>query len=167
MKKSILKVKRGMDKSLLVLSLLMLLLTVLVILYQVFSRQVLGTSPAWTEALSRVLFVWVGFLGIAYGFKAKLHIGVSIFVKQLPVSWQNGLEFFSKLLVITLGGILLYYGTTYTVLMWNSNIAGLGIPSSFLYAVLPITGFYVLLNGIELLFTKGMHQEYGMDEGRA
>ena len=44
--------------------------------------------------------------------------------------------------------------------MGNSTMAGTGLPSSALYAAIPVTGFFVLLYGIELLFVKGLHQEY-------
>lgn len=138
----------------------MLAAMIIVIIYQVFSRQFFSTTPAWSEALSRLLFVWVSFLGIAYGFKEKLHIALGLFVNMMPEKIQDIFDYFAKALVIFFGVIMIYYGWNFTVLMANNIMPGLGLPGSALYVVIPITGFYVTLYGIELLFTKGMHQDY-------
>src|SRR5690625_7757879 len=88
----------------------MLTLMVTVIIVQVFSRQVFSYTPSWSEELSRVLFVWVSFLGICYGFKEKLHIGVGLVVNLMPEKVQDAFDLFSKVLVIILGFIMIYYG---------------------------------------------------------
>ncbi|MBY7142303.1 TRAP transporter small permease [Virgibacillus sp. NKC19-3] len=163
---SVLKnVKKGLDKILLFTALIMLASMTIVIIYQVFSRQFLNHTPAWSEGASRVLFVWVAFLGMAYGFKEKLHIGVSIFVNMLPEKIQTICDIFAKLLIIGFGVLMIYYGWNFTILMNNSTLAGLGLPSSVLYASIPITGIFIVLNGIELLFVKGLHQNYEEGEG--
>ncbi|MBP1968590.1 TRAP-type C4-dicarboxylate transport system permease small subunit [Virgibacillus natechei] len=151
--------KNALDRLLLVSSLIILVVMVLVILYQVFSRQILGTAPAWTEELSRLLFVWVSFFGIAYGFKEKLHIGVGLVVNMFPEKVQDIFDYLAKALVIAFGMILIYYGWQFTVLTSSSTMPAIGWPSSVLYACMPIAGVFVTLNGIELLFRKGMHQE--------
>ncbi|MHA6253151.1 TRAP transporter small permease [Oceanobacillus sp. CAU 1775] len=157
-------IKSFLDKLLIVAALTMLAAMILVILYQVFSRQVLSSTPAWSEELSRVLFVWVAFLGIAYGFKEKLHIGVSIIADLFPEKVQTGFDILAKLTIIALGGLMIYYGIHFTSLMMNSTLPGLRLPSSILYAAIPVTGVYIVLNGIELLFVKGLHLSY-LEEG--
>lgn len=158
------KIKGFLDKLLLYVSLTLLAVMTIVIIYQVFSRQVLHSTPSWSEELSRVLFVWVAFLGVAYGFKEKLHIGVGLFVKLLPEKVQTFFEYFTKILIIGFGILILYYGWHFTTLMGNSTLPGMGVPSSVLYIVIPITGFYVMLYGIELLFVKGLYEEYDEDD---
>jgi|SRR5699024_6402732 len=157
-------IKKVLDNILITTALTMLAVMILVILYQVFSRQILNTTPAWSEELSKVLFVWVAFLGIAYGFKEKLHIGVGLIVDRLPESIQMVFDLFAKVIIIFLGGLMVYYGIHFTLLMINSTLPGLRLPSSLLYAVIPITGIYIVINGIELLFIKGLHQSY-LEEG--
>ncbi|ARK29739.1 TRAP transporter small permease [Halalkalibacter krulwichiae] len=158
--KTLKMVRDGLTRLQLGFSLILLTLMTLSIIYQVFSRQVLGTAPAWTEQLSKLLFVWVSFMGIAYGFKAKLHIGVGLFVGMLPEKLQDVFDYIAKGLIILFGVVLVYYGMEFTILMNNSTIPGLGITSSVLYAAIPVTGFFVLLYGVELLFKKGLHEKY-------
>lgn len=157
--------KKILDGFLLYISLSMLTLMVIVIIIQVFSRQFFNYTPSWSEELSRMLFVWIAFFGIAYGIKEKLHIGVTFFVNMLPDRIQDVFDYFAKVLVIGFGFLLIYYGWEFTILMSNSTLPGLNVPSSVLYAILPISGFYVLLNGVNLLFEKGMHQKYNDEDG--
>jgi TRAP-type transport system small permease protein len=153
-------IKNTLDRLLVSISLTALLAMIVIIIYQVFSRQIFKVTPSWAEELSMLLFVWTSFLGVAYGFKQKLHIGVSFLVDTLPESVQTVCDLFAKALIIGFGFVLIFYGWNFTVLMGGSTMAGTGLPSSVLYAVLPITGFYILMYGIELLFIKGLHQEY-------
>lgn len=153
-------IKDALDRLLVFASLTALLAMIVIIIYQVFSRQLFQTTPSWAEELSLLLFVWTSFLGVAYGFKQKLHIGVSFLVDAFPEKLQDACDIFAKILILLFGFILLYYGWKFTLLMGGSTMAGTGLPSSALYACLPVAGFYILLYGIELLFTKGLHQEY-------
>ncbi|WP_431803764.1 TRAP transporter small permease [Halobacillus andaensis] len=158
--------KRSLDRVLLVTALTLLAVMVLIIVVQVFSRQIFSYTPSWSEELSRVLFVWVSFLGIAYGFKEKLHIGVGLVVNMLPEQVQKGFDYLAKVIVIGLGIFMIYFGWQFTMLMGASTLPGLGLPSSVLYASIPVTGIFVTLYGIELLFKKGMHRNFdGVTEG--
>lgn len=153
-------IKLILDRLLLALSLSLLAVMVAIIIYQVFSRQILSSTPSWSEELSRTLFVWVSFLGIAYGFKEKLHIALGLIVGMMPEKIQDIFDYFAKVIVILFGVIMIYYGWNFTALMSNNIMPGTGLPSSVLYAAIPVSGFYVTLYGIALLFQKGMHQNF-------
>ncbi|MGJ9460350.1 TRAP transporter small permease [Oceanobacillus sp. CF4.6] len=148
-----------LNRILLVFSLTVLAMMVIIIIYQVFARQILQAAPAWTEEISRLLFVWVSFLGVAYGFKEKLHIAVGLVVNALPDKVQDIFDYFAKILIIGFGVILIYYGWQFTILTGNSTMPATGLPSSALYVIIPVSGFFVVLNGIDLLLKKGLHQE--------
>lgn len=152
-------VKKSLDNLLLFSSLTMLGIMVLVIIIQVFSRQIIGNTPSWSEELSRTLFVWVSFLGIAYGFKEKLHIALGLIVNMMPDKMQDVFDYIAKGIVIIFGITMIYYGWDFMILMGGSRMPGIGLPSSVLYASIPISGFFITLYGIELLFKKGMHQD--------
>lgn len=153
-------IKLILDRLLLGMALTLLTAMIIIIIYQVFSRQILNATPSWSEELSRVLFVWVGLLGIAYGFKEKLHIALGLVVNLFPEKIQDIFDYFAKIIVIIFGIILMYYGWNFTLLTSNNFMPGTGLPSSVLYLSLPVTGFYVTMYGILLLFKKGMHQSF-------
>ena len=64
-------IKNALDRLLVFASLTALLAMIVIIIYQVFSRQLFHSTPSWAEELSLLLFVWTSFLGVAYGFKAE------------------------------------------------------------------------------------------------
>lgn len=69
-----------------------LILVVLLILMaaimgvQVFSRYALRSSLVWSEELTRYMFIWSGFLSIAYCARKKLGLRVDLLVTYLPKS---------------------------------------------------------------------------------
>ncbi|WP_077324666.1 TRAP transporter small permease [Virgibacillus siamensis] len=152
-------VKKGLDRLLLIAALAMLAAMVVLIIIQVFSREFFSYTPSWSSEISRVLFVWVSFLGIAYGFKEKLHIALGLIVNMMPEIIQDIFDVLAKIIVIGLGILMIYYGWQFTMLTGKSTMPGSGLPSSVLYAAIPVSGFFVVINGIELLFKKGMHQD--------
>lgn len=158
--KALRTIKLVLDRLLLYVSLTLLAAMIVIIIYQVFSRQILNSTPSWSEELSRVLFIWVGLLGIAYGFKEKLHIALGLVVNMMPEKVQNIFDFLAKLIIIFFGVIMIYFGWNFTILTSNNIMPGTGLPSSIQYLSLPIAGFYVTMYGVLLLFQKGLHQEY-------
>ncbi|WP_018933470.1 TRAP transporter small permease [Gracilibacillus lacisalsi] len=154
------KIKLLIDKLFLFTALTMLSVMVIVIVIQVFSRQLFSYTPSWSEELSRVLLIWISFLGVAYGVKEKLHIALGLFVHMLPKPVQHILDLFSKLLLIGFGIMMVYYGYQFTVLMGGSTMPGLGLKSSYLYACIPIGGVFLILYGVELLFQRGLYKNY-------
>jgi TRAP-type C4-dicarboxylate transport system permease small subunit len=50
---------------------------------QVVSR-LAGASLPWTEELSRLLFIWTAFLGMAVGFRRVEHPRITLLVDRLP-----------------------------------------------------------------------------------
>lgn len=152
--------KKMVDKAFLVTALTMLAVMVVVIIIQVFSRQLFSYTPSWSEELSRLLLVWISFFGIAYGVKERLHIALGLFVGLFPKSIQHVFDLFSKLLLIGFGAIMIYYGRQFVILMGGSTMPGTGLTSSYLYACIPVAGVFLILYGIELLFQKGLYNDY-------
>src|SRR5690625_725515 len=136
-------IKKGLDRLLLLSSLTMLTVMIIVIIVQVFSRQIFSYTPSWSEELSRVLFVWVSFLGISYGFKEKLHIGVGLVVNMMPEKVQDAFDLFSKLLVIGFGIIMVYYGWHFKTLLHHNTMPCMRIYSHILAAAHPIPSYYI------------------------
>lgn len=154
------KVKGILDSIVDNLAAIFLASMTIIITIQVFSRFFFSYTPRWSEEVSLLLLIWLTFFGIAVGFREKLHIGVEFFVKIFPERVQRFFELISKILILITGGLFIYYGTQFTKLMHNSSMAGTGLPQSVLYACIPVCGLLLLIYGIELLFKKGLHQEW-------
>lgn len=116
---------------------------VLIVTWQVFSRTIFNTSPFWSEEVSRILLIWVAFLGIAIGFRERVHIAVGMFVEKLPVGAQIWVQRLIYALVFAFGLYLLVQGSQFTLESSQATLPSTGWPRSALYAVMPISGFMI------------------------
>ena len=74
------------------------LLTILLI--NVISRNLLGGSIAWIEEISRYIFTWMMFMGIAIGVHYKKHLGVEFVVGLYPAKVKKAAYFISDVLTL-------------------------------------------------------------------
>lgn len=143
--------KRWLDRVVEAVALILLVITVLAVSAQVVTRTFFDYTPSWSEEVALLSMVWFSFIGIAVGFKENLHIGVSFLVNLCPDFIRKGVSILTYLIVLVLGYIFITYGWTFTVLMSNSTMAGTQLPSSFLYAAIPVAGVLLVIYGMELL----------------
>lgn len=129
-------------------ALLFLVAMTLIIAWQVFSRYVLNHTPNWSEELALVLMVWVGFFGIALGFRERLHIAIELFVRRMPERVQRVIEKAIYGLIVLFGLYLVVQGSQFTALANLSTLPGTGLPSGVLYACMPISGVMVCVYGL-------------------
>ena len=61
-----------------------LILMMLIMGIQVFSRYALGASLSWSEELTRYILVWAGFLSVSYCTKKCVSIKIEQFVAMFP-----------------------------------------------------------------------------------
>lgn len=99
---------RGLDTVFEALGLLCLCAVLLVVLWQVWDRQVLGSTPGWTEETARILMVWIGFLMTALGFREGAHIALTFVVDRFPPATRRIVEWLSPLLALLFGLYLIY-----------------------------------------------------------
>lgn len=66
----------------------------------VFARYVLEIGILWTEEVSRLLFVWVVFLGSYVALRRKAHMAIDILVERLAPAARDRLVLASRLVVL-------------------------------------------------------------------
>lgn len=88
----------------------------LIILCQIFGRQIFGAGFPWGEEICRYCYVWVCYLGLAYATRNSIHIEIDAVRRLMPEKVQKVLVniwFFGDSF-ITLKtiqrGVLLTYG---------------------------------------------------------
>jgi C4-dicarboxylate transporter DctQ subunit len=90
-------------------SLLVLVITsIMVVAFgQVIARY--GFNTGWSAALefNTVAFSWLILLGMSYGIKTNLHLGVDIIIKAAPTSYAKALALFGAACCVLYGLILL------------------------------------------------------------
>jgi TRAP-type C4-dicarboxylate transport system permease small subunit len=146
------RIWRGLDTAFEALVLVCLIAVLFVVLWQVFARQVLGSTPGWSEETARILLVWIGFLMTALAFREGAHIALTFVVDRFPPTLRRMVEWLSPLLAVMFGLYLMYQGVQFAAATRFATLPGTGLPRSVLYVVLPVAGLMICLYTILQVF---------------
>lgn len=139
------------------LAFMICLMTVIVVL-QVFFRYVMSSPLTWSEELARYLFVWITFLGIAIAIRKKAHVAIGLVVEHLPKMQQRIIRIINTVMILLLGGIIVYGGVQLMKIGEIQKSATLLLPMSLVFSAIPVSGVFIVLFSIEDLlsyFSKG------------
>ncbi len=150
--------KRRLDKVLGSFLVILLVLMVLAVLWQIFSRYILNSPSSFTEELARFLFIWIGILGAAYATGQQTHLAIDILPPKLNPANRIRLRIFINLLIILFSLTVLVIGggnLVYVNYLLGQSSAALNIPLSWVYTIVPISGILVIVYKVnEILFRK-------------
>lgn len=146
------KVNRFLERVMIVIFALL----VLDVLFQVFSRYILGTSFTWTEEFARFSLIWLTIIGAAYLNGKREHLSMDFIYQKL--SDQNkrkasivieALIFLFALIVMVIGGLNLVYTTLHL-----EQLSGtLRIPLGYVYAIMPFSGMLIMCFSVYHIIT--------------
>jgi TRAP-type C4-dicarboxylate transport system permease small subunit len=118
------------------------------VVWQVFSRYVLSIPSTSTDELARFLFIWVGLMGAAYTLGQGRHLAIDFLLTALEGKAKIGLQVFVDLAGIFFAGVIMVYGGG-SLMLKTLNMGqvspALGIEMGFVYAAIPISGFFMLV----------------------
>jgi len=119
---------------------------VLDVLWQVFTRFILGNPSSWTEELARYLMIWVGLIGAAYAAGRRMHLSVDLLPSALSgnraIVLRIVIESFVLLFAMTAlfaGGIRLVW----VILTLGQTSASLQLPLGYVYLAVPLSGLFI------------------------
>lgn len=117
------------------------------VIWQVFSRFILGSPSTVTDELSSFGLIWVGLLGAAYATGKKLHLAIDLIpVRVVDKNRKlfDGFVYFSiaffSLIVLVIGGGRLSWIT----FILEQRSAALEIPLGLIYLILPVSGLLII-----------------------
>ncbi|WP_254901740.1 TRAP transporter small permease [Thalassobacillus devorans] len=128
-------------------SLFIVILVVLVI--QIFSRQVLDNPNTWSEQLARFLFVYVAYLAVSSEIKSDGHVRIEYFFDKLPVSIQNIIHYILQILIGAILIVMAYIGYEMSMRKLPVEIVSLNISYVYMYMALPVLSLLMLYRLIE------------------
>ena len=131
---------QAISRVLLRASALSLALMVAILTWQVFSRYVLGASPAWAEQGALILMIWMTFLGTASGVAEGFHVRIVEGVLRLEQPWQARAIGFANLLIVLAGILMLVLGSQLVVATWGNAVPTLPVSRGMVYLVIPFSG---------------------------
>ena len=141
------KVNRFLEQMLVVIFALL----VLDVLFQVFSRYMLGTSFTWTEEFARFSLIWLTILGAAYLSGKREHLSMDFLYQKFSETNKRKasilieiLVFLFALIVMVIGG----FNLVYTTLHLEQLSGTLRIPLGYVYAIMPFSGLLIMCYSI-------------------
>ena len=135
--------KRVVDRILGPVLVGLMAIAVINVLWQVFSRYVLGAPSSFTQELARFLLIWVGVLGAGYGVGKHDHLALELLPNRLTGRAQAWLRIVIQgCIVLFAGGVMIAGGLrlVYIQLSLGQTSASLNVPIGYVYLVLPLTG---------------------------
>jgi len=149
--KSLVVLKKILDRSLETLVVIVMAVLVLDVLWQVFARLVLKNPSTVTEEVATFMLVWVALLGAAVAMGRGAHLGIDYFVGKLPARAKLATEvlvFFAvaafSLLVMVVGGADLVASN----FELGQVSPALHVNMGYVYLAVPISGFFLTLYAI-------------------
>jgi TRAP-type C4-dicarboxylate transport system permease small subunit len=132
---------------------LILVVTVGMVLVQVFSRYVLQLPIQGLEELARLTFVWGCFIGAGLCYMRGEHLCIDYFLNKLPKRGSSIVRLFLHAVILAISLIMIWAGTKFVVDKWvyPDHSTALFYPRSLFILPIPLCGLIVLGHTITLI----------------
>ncbi|WP_082733869.1 TRAP transporter small permease [Polycladidibacter hongkongensis] len=125
---------------------------VICVVWQVFSRFVLGTPSTVTDELARFMFMWVGLIGAAYTLGQRRHLAIDLLTGSLTGTKKRLSDFFILAAIAGFAGFVMVYGgwALVTKTLASGQVSpALRFPMGWVYAAIPFSGAVILFYCLE------------------
>jgi TRAP-type C4-dicarboxylate transport system permease small subunit len=143
---------------------------VVVITLQVLFRYFLDQSLAWTEEISRFLFIITSFIAITVAHRRQMHAGYSSLVTKLPTAVRRAVIIGVDLVSIAFFVVVGLSSRNLIKVGFDSLAPATGIPMAWIYLVFPVfavLGVVFSVEHIMIHLTGGADVLLSADEDRA
>ncbi|QUH04150.1 TRAP transporter small permease [Saccharopolyspora erythraea] len=138
------RVRRALGGVLAAFAGVLLVIMTLLVLYQVFTRYVLGSPAAFTEELVRYALIWTSMISAAYAFLHRKHMALVFLRDRFSPAVRRTLVIGSDVLVLVFAVVVLVIGGTMLALSAATNYSALlGISRGLVYTIGPIAGLAI------------------------
>lgn len=142
-------IRRGMDRSLGVLSILIFAAMVVIGTYQILVRYLFNSPSTVSEELLTYSFTWMALLAAAYVFGKREHMRMGFLADKFSPGKQHILSMVLEVVTILFALIVMVYGgVQITALSMTQKTASLGIPMGYVYLIIPVTGSIIAVYGV-------------------
>lgn len=153
-------VKKVLDTILYWITVVLFALLVVILVWQIFTRQVLGDPATWTEEGARLTFVWLGLFASAFVFGERGHIAVEFLARKLPLGAERALATVVQLVVLTFAIVVLVWGGLRAAEnAWLQNLSALPFTLGQMYLALPIAGVLISFYALYYIITVATNAE--------
>lgn len=145
-------------------ALLALAAMTMIVIVQVFTRKFFHFVFFWSEEITLLLMVWSSFMGIAVGFREKLHIAMDSLTNLFGDRFNRWWDKCISLCVLCFGAYLVINGWIFTVDQYANRLPATGWTNSLYYIVMPITGLMICVYSSLSLLGMETRRHQDLDE---
>ena len=141
------QLRNKIDKVLAKLLIIIMSIMVINVLWQVFSRYLLGAPSSFTDELARYLMIWIGILGAAYVSGRNKHVAIDVLPSRLSAKTQKKLRLIVRILIILFCLFALVIGGSrlvYVTFVLDQYSPALQVPLAVVYMIIPISGLLII-----------------------
>jgi tripartite ATP-independent transporter DctM subunit len=125
------------------------------VFFQVANRYIIGWVVPWTEEVSRILFIWITFVGAYIALKANSHISVETFFNKFSPKNREKISNVLILLIFYFVGYLFWLSLKVIPATVGATTPVLEISFLYVHLVVPIITGMMLLYLIGRIFQMG------------
>lgn len=137
----------------------------IILVMQIFSRQILDRPLMWTEELARLLFVYIAMIGITLGVKYEQHVGIEVLSDKFSPRLKGIMDIIKTILTGIAILLLIFIGLKITKRKSSLDLISLGISAGVLYAALPIGGVLMAIRYFENIYKRYFSKKPKEEEG--
>ena len=144
------------DRILSTICVTLMVVLVSCVVWQVFSRYVLGAPSTSTDELARFLFIWVALLGAAFTLGQKKHLAMDFVLLMLDGNKKTTLQLVITFIGLFFAAVIMVYGGGSLMMKTLSNgqlSPVLGLQMGWVYSAIPISGVCMILYLVRDLLT--------------
>lgn len=135
----------------------LLLLTLLVVNYQVVMRYAFNSATSWSDPLATTSFAWGTILGSAAATNRGANLALGFVVQRVAGSVRQGFLYLAELLMLGFGLLAAYSGVLLVQATWTAELAGMTISQGLVYSCLPAFGIIVVLFAVLRVCRLALH----------
>jgi TRAP-type C4-dicarboxylate transport system permease small subunit len=141
----------------------LLVMMIVIVFVAVITRKIFHFVFFWSEEVTLLCLTWFTFIGIAIGFRERLHLGMDLFEK-LPKKVLSVLDKLVDAVTFLFGLYLIFSGWDFTMMMGGSFLAATKWPNMVQYIVMPFTGVLTCVYSFLQLIGKDLRRYNAIEE---
>lgn len=146
MEKALGTIKKYMNKVLAICCSALLIFMTCLVLWQVFTRYILGSPAAFTEELVKYALMWTGFIGAAYAFSTRDHMALTLIKSKLKGTPYKVFSIIIDVLILALAFLVITIGGFKLAVSAKAEFSALlGISRALVYSIAPISGIFIII----------------------
>ncbi|MCQ9123357.1 C4-dicarboxylate ABC transporter permease [Rodentibacter caecimuris] len=116
-----------------------------ILIAQILSRQVFHSPLIWSEELAKLLFVYVGMLGISVAIRKQDHVYIDFLTNLMPAKVRKLSNTFVQLIIFACIFFFIHFGIrTFTNASFPIDALG-GISEKWIFAALPVVAALMMI----------------------